>query len=45
MDLPREDHFILVAAMHDTLHQNDAGGIKASSRWLSEATPPAMRWG
>ncbi len=28
-----------VAATHDTSYQNDAGGIKSSSRWLSEATP------
>jgi len=35
--------FIVVAAAHDTSYQNDAGGIKASSRWLSEATPPVMR--
>jgi len=34
---------IVVAATHDTSYQNDAGGIKASSRWLSEATPPVMR--
>ena len=45
MDLPREDHFILVAAMHDTLHQNDAGGIKASRRCLSEATPSGDEMG
>ena len=31
---------IVVAATHDTSYQNDPGGIKASSRWLSEATPP-----
>ena len=37
--------FIVVAATHDTSYQNDAGGIKASSRWLSEATPPVMTWG
>jgi len=35
----------VVAATHDTSYRNDAGGIKASSRWLSEATPPVMRWG
>ena len=29
----------VVAATHDTSYQNDAGGIKSSSRWLSEATP------
>ena len=34
---------IAVAAKHDTSYQNDAGGIKASSRWLSEATPPVIR--
>ena len=33
----------VVAATHDTSYQNDAGGIKASSRWLSEATPPVIR--
>ncbi len=33
---------IVVAVTHDTSFQNDAGGIKASSRWLSEATPPVM---
>ena len=36
---------INVAATHDTLYQNDAGGIKASSRWLSEATPQVMDGG
>jgi hypothetical protein len=36
---------IVVAATHITWYQNDAGGIKASSRWLSEATPPVMKWG
>ena len=36
---------IVVAATHDTSYENDAGGIKASSRWLSEATPPVMIWG
>ena len=45
MDLPREDHFIVVAATHDTSHQNDAGGIKASRRWLSEATPSGYEMG
>ena len=34
---------IVVAATHDTSYQNDPGGIKASSRWLSEATPPVIR--
>jgi hypothetical protein len=46
--IPIEDvikEYIVVAATHDTSYQNDAGGIKASSRWLSEATPPVMRWG
>ena len=39
------DQFVydVVAATHDTSYQNDAGGIKASSRWLSEATPPVIR--
>ena len=32
------------AATHDTSYQNDAGGIKASRRWLSEATPPVIRF-
>ena len=41
----RKPEFIVVSATHDTSYQNDAGGIKASSRWLSEATPPVMRWG
>ena len=34
---------IVVAATHDISYQNDPGGIKASSRWLSEATPPVIR--
>ena len=28
MDLPREDHFIVVAATHDTSHQNDPEASK-----------------
>jgi hypothetical protein len=36
---------IVVAATHDTSYQNDAGGIKASSRWLSEATPSGYEMG
>ncbi len=35
----------VVAATHDTPYQNDAGGIKASSRWLSEATPSGHEMG
>ena len=36
---------IVVAATHDKSYQNDAGGIKASRRWLSEATPSADEMG
>ena len=36
---------IVVAATHDTSYQNDAGGIKTSSRWLSEATPSGYEMG
>jgi len=36
---------IVVAATHDTSYQNDAGGIKASRRWLSEATPSGYEMG
>ena len=36
---------IVVAATHNTLYQSDAGGIKASSRWLSEATASGYEMG
>ncbi|MEI7920992.1 MAG: hypothetical protein WCJ40_03710, partial [Planctomycetota bacterium] len=36
---------IVVAARHDTLYRNDAGGIKSSRRWLSEATPSGYEMG
>ena len=38
-DVYDREEYIVVAATHDTSYQNDAGGIKASSRWLGEATP------
>ena len=36
---------IVVAATHDTWYQNDAGGLKTSRRWLSEATPSDYEMG
>ena len=36
---------IVVAATHDTSYRNDAGGIKSSRRWLSEATPSGYEMG
>ena len=38
-------YIIVVAATHDTSYENDAGGIKASRRWLSEATPSGYEMG
>jgi hypothetical protein len=37
--------YVVVAATHDTSYQNDAGGIKTSRRWLSEATPSGYEMG
>ncbi len=36
---------IIAAATHDTSYQNDAGGVKPSRRWLSEATPSGYEMG